>query len=1072
MPTCSSCAAVNPEGYKFCGECGAMLEPEGCPVCGAPHAPDQRFCGQCGANLSGGPAEAPAGRLTERKLATVVFADVVGFTSLAERTDPEVVARMVDAAFHDLGDVVVEHGGTIDKYMGDSLMAVFGVPTAHDDDAERAVAAALAMRKLGGDLVFSIGVNSGEVMATPIGGTGEVTVIGDTVNVAARLEKAAGPGEVLCGPLTAELVGERALFRPRQPVVLKGKSEPVEVWEAVEMRAGRVDAAGREQPLIGRDDELAYLLSIWQRVRRESFYEVAIVSGDSGVGKSRLVAELADLAAADGHVVWTAYPAYGPTGGLQVAADMLRQLGPAASGDVTSRVKSLTGSMDPSLLSIDPAGLQKEQLWALGRLLEEKASHAPLLIVVDDFHHSTETTLRLVGDLQGSLTGVPLLLLLVGRDEPSEWLTRFSSATNVRLGPLGRGDAARFAGELVRDKPLAEDATDFLVERSGGNPLYLRELVRLARASGTLVDDGACYRLVPAGLPPTLHALLSARLDALRPAHKQAFQHLAVIGQGATAGKVSALGGGDAVASLGALADSGLVRRGTDDSYQASDPLLSEVAYETLPKTTRGELHRRAAALSESPEERGRHLERASEYLPDDEDLAREAAAVLGSLGLESARGARYPEALRLLERSADLGERSPEVVLALAEVQSMSGDSEAALATLSLVGDDPDNPSVAIERDHAAARVHMFSQPALALEILPSIAERWRDSGNASKQAWALANAGVSAFNLSRMELASANLEAALALFSETGEKGGEVAASSFLCLVRPADSRVPGWLASSLEFAETSGDRIRQMSALSPLAWLHSLRSMWGCAAEIAEAEGFARRLASVAEEIGAFDIATHGRSLLAILARWSGRLDVAAEHVAVLESFLERPDKRDPWLAWSVAFSVAVASGTSSAAAPFPPEDYVDPVGSIAAEVIEAELAFSGRVDEAVEHIENGALEHGPVADAAAVLKALTFILAGRREDARACAERSAEAAGQMGAIPAKLMADALLAELSGDPASLPTLPEDCLSAAGAVVLRAHAALGDDSARQELNRVVKVLAMPGLLIGLPPT
>ena len=1045
-----------------------MLQAGGCPVCGAAHDPDQRFCGQCGASLIAERAEV-RGQLPERKLATVVFADVVGFTSLAERTDPEIVARMVDAAFHDLGEVVVEHGGTIDKYMGDSLMAVFGVPVAHDDDAERAVAAALAMRKLGGDLVFSIGVNSGEVMATPIGSAGDVTVIGDTVNVAARLEKAAGPGEVLCGALTAELVGDRALFRQRQPVVLKGKSEPVEVWEAIEIRSNRAGTAGRDLPLIGRDDELAYLVSIWQRVRRESAYEVAIVSGDSGVGKSRLAAELVDMAAADGRVVWATYPAYGPTGGMQVAAELLRQLGPAGSGDVTSRVRSISGSIDPSLVSIDPEGLRKEQLWGLVRFLEEKGSAAPLLIVVDDFHHTTETTLQMVGELQGRLAGAPVLLLLVGRDEPAEWLSRFSAATKVRLGPLGRSDAARFAGELVCDKPLAEDAAEFLVERSGGNPLYLRELIRLARATGTLIDDGACYRLSRAGLPPTLHALLSARLDALRPAHKQAFQHLAVIGQGATATQLAALGGPDAVASLGALIESGLVRT-AGDCYEASDPLLSEVAYETLPRTTRGELHRRAASNSELPEERGRHLERAAEYLSDDEGLANEAAEVLGGLGLESARAARYPEARRLLERALELGSRSPALIFALAEVQSVAGDPDAALAALSMIEDDPDDPSVAIERDHAAARVHIFSAPATALELLPPIAERWRAAGAPLKQAWALANAGVSAFNISRMEVASANLEAALDLFTEVGgDKAGEIAASSFLCLVRPADSRVPGWLANALEFAETSGDRLRQMTALSPLAWLHSLRSMWGCASEIAEAEGFARRLASVAEEIGAFDVATHGRSLLAILARWSGSLDVASEHVGVLEELLERPDRRDPWLAWAVSFSVAVASGNSSAAPPFPPADYVDPVGSIAAEVIEAELAFSGRVEEAVIHIENGALEHGPVADAAAVLKALTFVLAGRRDEARVFAERSAAAAAQLGAAPAKLMADSLLAEVSGDPSRLPTVPADTLSAAGAVALRAHAALGDATALDELNRVAKVLAMPGLLIGL---
>src|SRR2546430_4566045 len=152
---------------------------------------------------------------------------------MSENADPEAVARTVDAAFRRMAEVVESHGGTVDKYLGDSLMAVFGVPVAHDDDAERAVAAGLAMRELGGDLAFSIGINSGEVMATSVGAEGHVTVIGDTVNVAARLEKAAGPGEVLCGRLTAELSQRRAAFRERRPVVLKGNREPVEGFEAI-----------------------------------------------------------------------------------------------------------------------------------------------------------------------------------------------------------------------------------------------------------------------------------------------------------------------------------------------------------------------------------------------------------------------------------------------------------------------------------------------------------------------------------------------------------------------------------------------------------------------------------------------------------------------------------------------------------------------------------------------------------------------------------------------------------------------------------------------------------------------
>ena len=263
---CPACDAPNPDGYLFCGRCGAALPADGCPSCGATITAGQRFCGRCGADLNGAAPRAVTTAVEERKLATVLFADVVGFTSLAERTDPEVVARLVDTAFRELGDIVVQHGGTVDKYMGDSVMAVFGVPLAHDDDAERAVAAAMAMRHLGGDLVFSIGVNSGEVMATAVGAGGGVTVIGDTVNVAARLEKAAGPGEVLCGRLTTELTAGRIAYRARQPVLLKGKQEPVEVWEAVSLQPVDLQPGADAPPLVGRDDELAFLEAQWRRV--------------------------------------------------------------------------------------------------------------------------------------------------------------------------------------------------------------------------------------------------------------------------------------------------------------------------------------------------------------------------------------------------------------------------------------------------------------------------------------------------------------------------------------------------------------------------------------------------------------------------------------------------------------------------------------------------------------------------------------------------------------------------------------------------------------------------------------
>ena len=339
MAVCGSCGADNLPGFRFCGSCGTALGMPGCPSCGFVNPPGQHFCGQCGSRLSDDspPATAESARTSpgERKLATILFADVVGFTSMSENADPEAVARTVDAAFRRMAEVVESHGGTVDKYLGDALMAVFGVPVAHDDDAERAVAAALAMRELGGDLAFSIGINSGEVMATAVGRDGDLTVIGDAVNVAARLEKAASGGEVLVGPLTAELATGGIAFRERQPVILKGKRDPVPVFEVLGLREGEMAAIERERPpLVGRDDDLAFLRAQWRRVVRDQRASVVLVTGDAGMGKTRLLEELETEIADEAAVAHTRYPAYGGMGGPQVAKEIAAVANSAAGPQI------------------------------------------------------------------------------------------------------------------------------------------------------------------------------------------------------------------------------------------------------------------------------------------------------------------------------------------------------------------------------------------------------------------------------------------------------------------------------------------------------------------------------------------------------------------------------------------------------------------------------------------------------------------------------------------------------------------------------------------------------------------
>ena len=355
-------------------------------------------------------------------------------------------------------------------------------------------------------------------------------------------------------------------------------------------------------------------------------------------------------------------------------------------------------------------------------------------------------------------------------------------------------------------------------------------------------------------MPATLQALLAARLDAVGPTSKLVFQHAALLGDGATAEEISGLGPPGAVAALTSLVDGGLLRHNPAGGFDALDPMLREVAYETLPRHVRGQLHREAAALVTRPDERARHLDRAADYLTDDESVARDAADTLATLGEQLVGESRLADALRLLDRAVTLGSRRPSTLLELARLHELAGDDTAALQTLALVVDDPDDPSIAIQRDHASARTRMFSDPAWARPRLEAVSERWRALGDEEHAAWATANAGVASFNLSRMAEAAADLGRALAVFERANDRAAAVATSSFLCLVTPTDRRVPNWLAEALEFADEAGDRVKQVAALSPLAWHHFLASMWGGPADTIAAERFALQLAELAEEVGA--------------------------------------------------------------------------------------------------------------------------------------------------------------------------------------------------------------------------
>ncbi len=302
---CAACSTENPADARFCMGCGAALE-RVCPSCSTPAPGAARFCMNCGAALDGTPAPAPVPQVErppeERRQVTILFADLSGYTAVAERMDPEAVKGLVDRALMRLGAEVERYGGNVDKYIGDNVMALFGAPVAHEDDEERAVRAALGMQAAmtevneglppGVDFQLRVGINTGEVMAGAVGES--YTVTGDTVNVASRLQSAARPGSVTVGERTMRATRGAVRYEELSPLELKGKSEPVPAWEALSLTAthsvGRA-AAAHESPLVGRDNELVTLETLYERVVREGSPHLVSLIGEAGVGKTRLLRE-------------------------------------------------------------------------------------------------------------------------------------------------------------------------------------------------------------------------------------------------------------------------------------------------------------------------------------------------------------------------------------------------------------------------------------------------------------------------------------------------------------------------------------------------------------------------------------------------------------------------------------------------------------------------------------------------------------------------------------------------------------------------------------------------------------
>jgi class 3 adenylate cyclase/tetratricopeptide (TPR) repeat protein len=641
MPKCHRCSTDNPSGFRFCGACGAPL--------------------------AGGEE-----RLQSRKLVTALFCDVAGSTALGDELDPEALRSVLGRYFEDISATIERHGGTVEKYAGDAVLAVFGTPVAHEDDALRAVRAAVEIRnrlpsvaeRVGVPLRFRTGLNTGLVLADD----GAFVAMGDAMNVAARLEQAAQPGEILLGQETLELVRDAVEVESVGPLDLKGKAQPVSAFRLLAVdpiapgRARRTDA-----PLIDHDRELQSLRDTWESVVHKAGCELVTLLGTAGVGKSRLLAEFIDevggaatvlggrcLHYGDGITFWPIIQA------LSAVGDRARPV-----------IERLEGS---------GAATREELFWEVQTLLESLARERPLILHVDDLQWAEAMLLDLLDHVVELSHGAPILLVCVARpellDEAAEWTRDGPRAKTVSVEPLAEADCEELLGAL--DDTLEPDVRARVIAASDGNPLFLQELVELAREVGTVV------------IPQTIQALLTARLEALVVTERELLERASVEGYVFHRSAIEALSGAtDAPrlrSDLTELVHKDLIRphpaeAAGDEAFRFRHLLIRDAAYARLPKAARADLHERFAQwlverLSKAPdldEIAGWHLEQAVVYrrelsLPVDPALAREGARRLHSGGRRAGERSDFGAARNLLERAHSLAPEDATIAADLAE--------------------------------------------------------------------------------------------------------------------------------------------------------------------------------------------------------------------------------------------------------------------------------------------------------------------------------------------------------------------------------------------------------------------
>ena len=750
MLVCANCGRENPDDAAFCMTCATLLVPA-------------------------------VGAREHRKTVTAVFCDLVGSTTLAERHDPEVLRPLLHRYFDEMRTAVERHGGTVEKFIGDAVVAVFGMPQAHEDDALRAVRAATEMRErlvsfASGttvELVCRIGMTTGEVL---IGGEDQPPV-GDTMNTAARLQSSAAPGEILIGESTYRLVRDAVVAEQIEPLELKGKAGSVMAYRLLQVASlSPIRTRNLDAPMVGREREYALLRQAFERTVSDRACQLFTVLGAAGAGKSRLVEEfLSPLGDAD--VMRGRCLAYGDGITFFPVVEAMKETLGLADFDGESAVQdriSATVAEDEhaeeitanlaKLLGAGEGGAAEETFWAIRRFLEARGHTRPTVVVFDDIHWGEPTFLDLVEYVADWSRDASILLLCMARpdllDERPAWAGGKTNATTISLAPLTDAECAQLIDRLLGSSGLPVDVRDRITTVSEGNPLFVEEMLRMLIDDGLLRRDG--HGWVPIGplgdisVPPTISALLSARLDRLSDRERDVLERAAVCGKEFHRGAVVALlpeaERSDADVHLRSLVRKELVgpersHLPGEDAYRFRHLLIRDAAYDAIPKHERADLHEAFATWLErvagdrigvQEEILGYHLEQAYRLraeLGEVDDaghaIAGRASERLGSAGRRSYERGDTTAAVNLLSRALDLvpaggadrivlgielGRTLAWAGLELKALDVLGGLDEAAAAL--------EDPALGMQASLAFAEIRSMRDPSAWVELRP-IAER-----------------------------------------------------------------------------------------------------------------------------------------------------------------------------------------------------------------------------------------------------------------------------------------------------------------------------------------------------------